>query len=79
MDKSYLLQATAYVELNPVMAGMVSEPWDYAYNSVHAHLSGHDNLGIVKIDRLLELVDDWKVYLQQAKDNKILLQTHKHR
>jgi len=25
MDKSYLLQATAYVELNPVMAGMVNE------------------------------------------------------
>ena len=71
MDESYLLQAVAYVELNPVMAGMVDEPWDYAYSSVHAHLLGADILGIVKVDRLLALVDDWKGYLQQAKDNKV--------
>ena len=77
MDESYLLQAAAYVELNPVMAGMVKNPWDYSYSSVHAHLSGHDELGIIKANRLLELVDDWKKYLQQAKEHKIdQLQKH---
>ncbi|VVH58906.1 hypothetical protein BSPCLSOX_447 [uncultured Gammaproteobacteria bacterium] len=46
--------------------------------SVHAHLSGHDNLGLIKkTDRLLAWVDDWKAYLQQTEDNTILqLQTH---
>ena len=59
------------------MVGMVKNPWDYAYSSVHAHLSGHDNLGLVKTNRLLELVDDWKGYLQQAKEYKIeQLQKH---
>jgi hypothetical protein len=45
--------------------------------SVHAHLSGHDNLGLIKkTDRLLAWVDDWKAYLQQTEDNTILqLQT----
>jgi hypothetical protein len=56
---------------------MVKEPWDYTYSSVHAHLLGYDELGIVKTNRLLELVDDWKDYLQQAKNNKIeQLQKH---
>jgi len=77
MDESYLLQAAAYVELNPVVAGMVKNPWDYKYSSVHAHLLGYDELGIVKTNKLLELVGDWKDYLQQAKNNKIdSLQKH---
>ncbi|SSC07813.1 hypothetical protein BTURTLESOX_1292 [bacterium endosymbiont of Bathymodiolus sp. 5 South] len=36
-----------------VMAGM-----NYAYSSVHTHLSGHGNLGIVKVNRRLDLIDD---------------------
>jgi hypothetical protein len=40
--------------------------------SVHAHLSGHDNLGLIKkTDRLLAWVDDWKAYLQQTENNTI--------
>ena len=37
MDKSYLLKAAAYVELNPVKANMVSLPEEYRWSSVHAH------------------------------------------
>ncbi|VVH64714.1 hypothetical protein BSPLISOX_1216 [uncultured Gammaproteobacteria bacterium] len=40
------------------MAGMIKKPWNYAYSSVHAHLSGHGNLGIVKVNRRLDLIDD---------------------
>ena len=29
MDESWLLRAAAYVELNPVKAGVVKEPWSY--------------------------------------------------
>jgi predicted secreted Zn-dependent protease len=43
---------------SPVMAGMVKKPWNYAYSSVHTHLSGHGNLGIVKVNRRLDLIDD---------------------
>jgi len=50
-EKKWLLKAVAYVELNPVKAGMVDSAWDYPWNSVHAHLSGYDKLGLVKYCR----------------------------
>ncbi len=58
MDESYLLRAAAYVELNPVKAGMVNYPQDYPYSSVHAHLSGKDEMGIIKTELLLDMIDD---------------------
>ena len=42
MDERWLLQAAAYVELNPVKAGMVNNAWDYKWSSVHTHLAGED-------------------------------------
>lgn len=71
MDETYLLRAAAYVELNPVAAGMVKNPWDYKYSSVHAHLSGKDELGIIDPNPLLDLVDDWKLYLKLSKGDKV--------
>jgi putative transposase len=67
MDKNWLLKAVAYVELNPVKAGMVKKPWDYPWSSVHAHLAGEDVMGIIKAKDMLDLVGgDWKAYLKQA-------------
>ncbi len=71
MDEAHLLRAAAYVELNPVQAGMVKSAWDYQYSSVHAHLSGKDELDIIKPDQLLGLVDDWKLYLQEAQQSDV--------
>jgi hypothetical protein len=62
----WLLQAAAYVELNPVKAGMVEAPWDYRWSRVPAHLSGKDKDGIVAAKRSLELVSNWKSYLTKA-------------
>jgi len=67
MDESWLLRATAYVELNPVRAGMVEEPWDYPWSSVHAHLAGRDDRGLLTLEPLTKLVGDWKHYLQEAR------------
>lgn len=66
MEESWLLRAAAYVELNPVTAGMVKAAWDYPWSSVHAHLSGHDPVGIVMPEPLLDLIGDWKSYLMDA-------------
>ena len=66
MDKNWLLRAAAYVELNPVKAGMVKKAWDYRWSSVHAHLSGKDSQGIIRPERLLKLAGDWKTYLKEA-------------
>ncbi len=66
MDRGWLLKAAAYVELNPVKAGLVKNAWDYRWSSVHAHLAGKDSQGIVLPEKLLSLADDWKTYLQEA-------------
>ncbi len=68
LDEPWLLQAVAYVEYNPVAAGMVARPWDYRWSSVHAHLAGEDSLGIVEVAPLLDLVGgDWQAYLSSYK------------
>jgi len=35
MDENWLLRAAAYVELNPVKAGMVEQAWDYSFVKRH--------------------------------------------
>ena len=66
MDQSWTLKALAYVEMNPVKAGMVAEPWDYPWSSVHAHLRGDDPRGIVSVDEVRELVADWRGFLRES-------------
>ena len=63
MEGKWLLKVVAYMELNPVKAGMVDSAWDYPWSSVHAHLSAYDKLGLVNTDKILSIVDDWKSYL----------------
>ena len=62
MDESYLLAAARYIELNPVRAGLVKRPVDYAWSSARAHLEGRDDL-LLKKRPLLALVDDWERFL----------------
>ena len=66
MDERYLLQAAAYVELNPVKAKMVDAAWDYRWSSVHAHLNGEDPEGIIEPKKLLDLCGDWHDYLVRS-------------
>ena len=37
LDESHARNAAAYVELNPVRAGMAARPWDYPWSSAAAH------------------------------------------
>jgi len=66
MPKAWLLRAAAYVELNPVKADMVKKPWDYRRSSVHTHLIGFDEFGLVEVDKLNQLTGDWKNYQLNA-------------
>jgi putative transposase len=62
MDERYLLAAARYVELNPLRAGLVKHPKDYAWSSARAHLQGGDD-GLVKAAALLDIVPDWASFL----------------
>lgn len=43
MDENYFVQASRYVGLNPVRAGLVAHAWNWPWSSVRAHLSGRDD------------------------------------
>ena len=62
MDEDYCLCAARYIELNPVRAGLVSEPGAYLWSSASAHLSGKDDV-LVKSRPLLDLAGDWAEFL----------------
>ena len=48
----YLAELVRYIHLNPVRAGLVSEPRDYRYSSHRAYL-GLDRSGLVDVDPVL--------------------------
>ena len=56
---------------NPVNAGMVDYAWDYLWSSVHAHISGIDEFGLVVTKKMDDFVDDWKCYLLEAQKHTI--------
>ena len=78
MDTLYTLKAIAYVELNPVKAGIVKNAWDYKYSSADAHLTGKDELGIVEIDKVLDITGNYQDYLQQAQNDNDIKILEKH-
>jgi putative transposase len=65
MDEAYLYAAARYVELNPVRAGLVKEPWHYRWSSAAAHLEGKKDR-LVQSKPLLDMWSDWREYLSQG-------------
>ena len=45
---------------------MVKNAWDYRWSSVHAHLAGNDDNGMIQTEKLLSLAGDWEAYLTDA-------------
>lgn len=62
MGESHLLAAARYIERNPVRAGLVQSPEDWAFSSAGAHLKGRDD-SLVKVAPLLDLAPDWRNFI----------------
>ncbi len=65
MDESYLLAAVRYIELDPMRAKLVSNPADYPWSSVAAHVEGREDRLIVA-SPLREMVGDWREFLNSG-------------
>jgi putative transposase len=65
LDEAHLALTARYIELNPVRAGIVKQPQDYAWSSARAHLSGEDD-GLVQATALLDRHPDWASVLKQG-------------
>jgi putative transposase len=77
MDETHLLRAARYIERNPVDAGIVSKPEDYAWSSARAHLNGTDD-DVVKVQPLLERVEDWREMLATPLTGREIEALHRH-
>jgi putative transposase len=64
MSENHLLAASRYVELNPVRADLAKEAWSYKWSSAAAHIEGRNN-GLVRVEPLLELMADWRSFLEE--------------
>ena len=77
MDEPYLLAAARYVELNPLRAGLVSNPWDWPWSSARAHLAAEDDQ-LVKVAPLLAMIGDWRAFLRSAMPEDELRDIRRH-
>lgn len=55
-DDSYLLAASLYIHLNPVNAGLVSDPGKYRYSSIVLYIRDDATRSFVKPDLILSLL-----------------------
>jgi len=63
MDERYLLACTRYIEMNPVRAGLVKDPTDWAWSSAKAHATGRNDK-LVKATPLVEMVgSNWRDFV----------------
>lgn len=62
MSEPHALACARYVEVNPVRARLVDRPRDWPWSSARAHLAGRDD-GLVKVSPLLDMVPDWRAFL----------------
>lgn len=63
LDEAHEHSASAYVELNPVRAGMTETPWDYPWSSAAAHCGlGGDASGLLDVDRWFQIysIESWR-------------------
>jgi len=78
MDEPHLLAAIRYVEMNPVAAGIVSDPAQYRWSSARAHLEGTDDL-LASPFPLHDMVPRWDDLLYLSSDEELkILKRHEH-
>jgi len=72
LDETHAHNAAAYVELNPVRAGLVADAWDYPWSSAAAHSGqGRDPSGLLALSARLDqmAVVEWKATLNAIADS----------
>jgi len=71
LDEEHLMATVRYIELNPVRAGLCSDPREWRWSSVHAHFRGDDD-GLVDVEPMLQRVSDWHTYLSESSPAELI-------
>jgi len=77
MEEGYLPAAARCIEMNPVTAGVVSDPLEWPWSSARPHAEAHDD-DLVTVAPLLEMAGDWRLFLSGAVRQDELDQIRKH-
>jgi len=74
VEPASLANVLAYVELNPVRAGIVERPEDWKWSSARAHLTGVDETGLLDMGwwRSHFTPDSWADFLMQKMQDDAL-------
>ena len=70
LDERHLWAAVRYVEMNPVRAGIVSEPGAYEWSSARAHLDGRRDPLLSAARPFPGPVSDWSGWLASEPDTE---------
>jgi len=70
LDERHLLAAVRYVENNPAAAGIVNNAWEYPWSSAAYHVGNIEDDALVKDRSLYGLVNDWRIYLSEGKEDE---------
>ncbi len=80
MDEPYAILAMRYIELNPVRAGLVSQPQDYPWSSARSHILHQPDPLLQPCSLLTDQVADWGSFLSEGiqEPDRKLFQRHEH-
>jgi putative transposase len=72
VEEAGIWEVLAYVELNPVRAGIVEHAWDWPWSSAHAHVTGNDPSGMLDMEFWSKAFsgEKWKDFLKQSRTNE---------
>ena len=75
IDDESLAEVMAYIELNPVRAGIVKKAEDWEWSSARAHLSGIDETGLLNMDwcRRNFTPDSWGKLLKEKGNDPAII------
>jgi putative transposase len=77
LGENHLLAAARYIEMNPVRAGLVPNPWSYEWSSAGAHARGADDK-LVRVGPLLEMVNDWRGFIGEDINGEEMMRFRQH-
>lgn len=70
LDDAHLIAAMAYLERNPVRAGLARVAWKYPWSSAEAHLNLKDPQGLISLDRwrVVSAHLNWRQVLERKEE-----------
>jgi len=70
LDEAHLWRALRYVELNPVRAKIVTNPWEYQWSSALFHATENPPKPVIPLEKIdgCWKAAEWRNFLEQADD-----------